>query len=417
MSIGIPMVNSEQDLLLVTARTPPTKDGVGDYTYRLGKELSKSHSVSILTTMGQRAEADSGSFRVLPVIPRWDVLGMRQIWQTLERLRPSFINLQWVPFLWGRLGINLAVPLTAIRLRRAGHRVVTTIHEPYVAWGGVRRFPLALLQRAQLSTLITGSSKITVTIWAWVKELQRAYPKRAGDIVWIPVGSNIPVPTDLSTGRRQARQALGSGDGELAIGAFSPLGSGKQLDFIAAAWEQVKGQIPEAKIVVIGANADEVRTLFPKAPRGGRVRHTGYLPPEDVSQHLLALDVMLAPFVDGISCRRTSAIAAMAHGLPLVTTRGHLTDPIFDGSPMVLVPAHDREGFAQAATDLAMDCERQDELSRRTRAFFDQHFAWKIIAERLIASTDVLKYSAAGRSPAAEAGAALPRESGRRERL
>jgi glycosyltransferase involved in cell wall biosynthesis len=377
---------SLQHLVLLTPKVPPAKDGVGDYTYYLGKELSETHKVSIVTTLGQRTEGDGDSFRVLPVVRRWNAWGMPSLWVQLKRLQPSLVNLQWVPFLWGKWGVNFALPLTVLRLKQAGYRVVTTVHEPYVAWGGVRRFPLALLQRVQLRILISASTKVTVTTRAWEEALRRAHPKRAGDIVWLPVGSNIPIPSVLPTERRLARQTFGLEEGELAIGTFSPLGSGKRFDFVTAAWRKLKERGVQVALLVIGATADEVQTRFGEIPVGDGVRYTGYLPPEDVSQHLLALDLALAPFDDGISCRRSSAIAAMAYGVPLVTTRGHLTDPVFEESPIVLIPANDHELFARAVADLAADPGKRDDLSRRTRAFFDQHFTWHIIAKKLLAS-------------------------------
>lgn len=398
----------EQLIVLLTPKVPPIKDGVGDYTYHLGKELSKTHRVSIVTTLGQRGDGDDDLLRVLPAVGRWDSWGIPQLCALLKTLEPSLINVQWVPFLWGKWGINFALPLTVLRLRRAGYRVVTTVHEPYVAWRGVRRFPLALLQRAQLAVLISGSSSVTVTTWAWTEALRRTYPTRAADIVWLPVGSNIPVPSVPFTERAQAREALGLNDGDLAVGTFSPLGSGKPFDFVGGAWRQLREQIPQVNLVIIGATADEVQARFRDIPGGDKVRYTGYLPPEDVSRHLLALDFVLAPFEDGISCRRTSAIAAMAHGLPLVTTRGRLTDPLFEGSPVVMASAEDRGQFAEAAAELAADATRRDDLSRRTRAFFDQHFSWKIIAQKLLALTHLAGGRATDTEPALLARAALP---------
>ena len=42
---------------------------------------------------------------------------------------------------------------------------------------------------------------------------------------------------------------------------------------------------------------------------------------EEVSVHLSACDLMIQPYPDGISARRTSAMAALAHERPVVTTR------------------------------------------------------------------------------------------------
>ena len=42
----------------------------------------------------------------------------------------------------------------------------------------------------------------------------------------------------------------------------------------------------------------------------------------------------LTPYVDGVSARRSSMMAVMEHGVPIVSTTGHLTDAgLFDNSP------------------------------------------------------------------------------------
>ncbi|MCX6023909.1 MAG: hypothetical protein NTZ05_19705, partial [Chloroflexi bacterium] len=53
---------------------------------------------------------------------------------------------------------------------------------------------------------------------------------------------------------------------------------------------------------------------------GGNTTWTGHLPLPEVSAHLLAADAAVLPFTDGASFRRTSLLAMLAHGLPLVTT-------------------------------------------------------------------------------------------------
>ena len=53
-----------------------------------------------------------------------------------------------------------------------------------------------------------------------------------------------------------------------------------------------------------------------------------------MSQWLCAVDVLLAPFEDGVSSRRTSVIAALAHGVP-----GHIVFPVTTGGSLFFVAA------------------------------------------------------------------------------
>ncbi len=51
-----------------------------------------------------------------------------------------------------------------------------------------------------------------------------------------------------------------------------------------------------------------------------RVLWTDFLPAEQVSAHFYASDVCVLPYRDGASFRRGSFMAALAHGIPIVTT-------------------------------------------------------------------------------------------------
>ena len=63
---------------------------------------------------------------------------------------------------------------------------------------------------------------------------------------------------------------------------------------------------------------------------------------------------MLQPYPDGISSRRTSAMAALSHARPVVTTSGPLTEDVWEASgAAVLVPVADATGLAEATAALA----------------------------------------------------------------
>ena len=51
-----------------------------------------------------------------------------------------------------------------------------------------------------------------------------------------------------------------------------------------------------------------------------RVHWTGFLPDQRVSTFLHAADLMVMPYRDGVSLRRGTLMAVLAHGRPLITT-------------------------------------------------------------------------------------------------
>ena len=67
------------------------------------------------------------------------------------------------------------------------------------------------------------------------------------------------------------------------------------------------------------AYADQIRSLIQARGLAERVQWTGYTSPAEVSAHLLAVDAVVMPYRDGASFRRTTLIAALRHGCPVIT--------------------------------------------------------------------------------------------------
>jgi glycosyltransferase involved in cell wall biosynthesis len=123
------------------------------------------------------------------------------------------------------------------------------------------------------------------------------------------------------------------------------------------------------------------------------VHGTGTLSSDDVSRHLNACDVMVQPYPDGVSTRRTTAMAALAHGRPLATTCGVLTEPLWAASSAVsLAPAGDVSTLAMEAAALAADPARAARMGSQGAALYELLF-------------DVRHTVAALRSPAADPSA------------
>ena len=84
---------------------------------------------------------------------------------------------------------------------------------------------------------------------------------------------------------------------------------------------------------------------------------------------------MLQPYPDGISSRRTSAMVALSHAVPIVTTTGPLTESIWEASgAAVLVPVGDPGQLASATASLLNDAARRASLARHAAAVYDQQF-------------------------------------------
>jgi glycosyltransferase involved in cell wall biosynthesis len=136
-------------------------------------------------------------------------------------------------------------------------------------------------------------------------------------------------------------------------------------------------QRSSAGILLIGRDGDRFRERFlerhPEA--GGRIHATGVLSPGAVGACLRACDVMIQPYPDGISARRTSALALMAHRLPIVTNSGWLTEDFWSHDGAVrLTPMPDGHGVGEAAVALLFDSSERQSLADKALDMYARMF-------------------------------------------
>jgi glycosyltransferase involved in cell wall biosynthesis len=111
-----------------------------------------------------------------------------------------------------------------------------------------------------------------------------------------------------------------------------------------------------------------------------------------VSANLLASDICVLPYRDGASFRRGSFMAALAHGLPIVTTMANSPSYILhspfsprlrDGENVLLVPPDDAAALAEAIAHLADTPELRQRLGQGAKEM-SKAFGWDSIAEKTL---------------------------------
>ena len=152
---------------------------------------------------------------------------------------------------------------------------------------------------------------------------------------------------------------------------------------------------PAAKLLMIGgrvgssdptnqAYADRVEALMAELKLRERVQWTGYVPNEQVSAALLSADVVVLPYRDGISFRRGSLHAALAHGCAIISTTPDIPPPeLSEGENSLLVPADDPQAVCQAAARLYDDPSLRARIGQGAKRLAEQ-FTWEHIAERTV---------------------------------
>lgn len=361
-------------IALVSGTFPPIRCGVGDYVERFTRAIvARGVEVHVLTSRGAGQRWAARGVTVWPGVLDWGVRGMAAILDRITRVDPQVVHLQYPTLLYGKkLGIN-ALPWLFKR-RWPARPLVTTLHEfaQYSRLGQWRLMPNVRLADA-----------VVVTTREERDAVVRRYPGARGVLRVIPIGSNIPVAGSATAGRRLLR-TLGAEPGDRLLAYFGWVGPGKGVLPLIEATRRLWNAGWRVRLVGITAfrpHADafhrEVERRAKELEIQGRVTWTGFLPERQVSDALLACEACVLPFDEGLRLNRGSFLAALLHGVPLLTTRGpaqHLLAP--RAGRRLVVCDRDAGAIATAAAGLL---RRPVPRDRRAERRYPE-FTWAGIA-------------------------------------
>jgi glycosyltransferase involved in cell wall biosynthesis len=354
----------------VTGEYPPQIGGIADYTGRL---------VAALRARGEEVQvwAPGG------LLPRgFGPAGLRAIGRGIRASRSTgarpVVLVQYVPNAFGMRGANvLLCAWLAWRAWRHNDDIRVMFHEPffYFARQSLRRNALALVHRLMAALLLASARIAYVSTGSWESLLARyAAARRA--FVWLPIPATV-LPPDDPEGAARVRSAFIKDERTFVVGHFS-----SYPDDVAAELQRVLGAMltasRDAMVLLIGRNSDRFLQKFIAAfpEHDGRVSATGEIVAGELGHHLRACDLLVQPYPDGATTRRTSLMAPLACGVPTVATLGTWSEPIWHGArdAIEFVPAGDPGAIVARCQGLANDPARRRSLGYGGRSFYEQHF-------------------------------------------
>jgi glycosyltransferase involved in cell wall biosynthesis len=289
------------------------------------------------------------------------------------------VVVQYNPFSFARWGFAPWLASRMWRMRTRRHRPVLglMIHEPYVPMTCWRWRLMGTWQRTQLLALRAAADVVLVAVELWADTLMPAWPRRPTHHV--PVGSALP---DMRAAREEQRIRLGFAADTIVLAVFGTSHPTRLTSYVEHSAVAVAEAGHKVGVLNLGADAPPLPAL------DGRIEvlAPGRLTDADVGRWLSAGDIFLAPFLDGVSTRRTTLMAALQHGLPIVATDGPLTDGMLRDAPeaLRLVPVDDDPGFTTTVVRLAGDPVERGGLSSRARELHERCFSWPLIATRTV---------------------------------
>jgi glycosyltransferase involved in cell wall biosynthesis len=374
--------------LLVSGEYPPMEGGVADFTHILGGMLAeKGVTVHVLTSQKAQSETHlSGKVHCHPVLSSWK---WGALYGALRRLRreinPDVLNIQYQTAAYG---MHPAINFLPLVFRDVP--CITTFHDLLVPY----LFPKAGRLRWQANLVLARASRAVIVTNAQDRARLSAYPWLQR-LDTIPIGSNIACQLPAAYDRENWRKHLGIPAASFLLCYFGFLNASKGGEELITAMDMLRSSGYNVALLMIGGAlgaSDPTNHAYLQAVQHAigtrglaeRIVWTGYLPPEEVSASMCCADLCVLPYRDGVSFRRGSFMAALAHGLPILSTQPEVALPeLVDGSNIMLVPPRDPSALAAAIVRLAQDPTLRQSLGAGARELA-QEFDWQRIATRTL---------------------------------
>ncbi len=381
-------------ILFVTGEYPPMQGGVADYTRELARAMAAAgQDVGILTSVKASPAPDDLGITVFPQVSSW---GWR-LWDQLDALtadwQPDVVHIQYQTAAYDmRPALNLWAwrpwsqrprALTAVTF----HDLLTPYLFPKAHWVGMRRWVTDTLART-MDIAITTNPEDTL-------QLRTLRP----DVVEIPIGSNIPdaPPSDFDRADWRAHWDIPR-DAPL-ICYFGFLNASKGGEMLVDVLDDLVKRDLDVHLLMIGgrvgasdvtnyAYLQKVEARITEYGLTNRVHWTDHIPGQQVSAAFHISDVCLLPYQDGASYRRGSFMAALEHGMAIVTTPPVVQYPdLIHGETLLFAPADNLQAMSNAVKRVLTDVDLRHKLGENARAL-SRKFTWDAIAAACLRAYD-----------------------------
>ncbi len=353
-----------QGAIALLGRADAPTDAVEEYCSYLGEAL-RAHGISL----------------AIERVP-WAERGWRRALRSLRRRakawKGTWILVQYTALAWSERGFPLRFSRVLRILKAACVRVGVVYHdvEPFTG----PRFIDRLRRRAQLHTMRRTMDLCDVAVFTVPMEKLSWMKPQYTHSVFIPVGANLP-----AAGEAASRKNIAS-DGKLSVAVFGVTGGSSTQGEIGEIVEAIRfasSRVKNLRLTVLGRNSkeaeNELRRRLDCVPV--EIQVLGLLSSENVARSLSSCDVLL--FVRGpISTRRSSAIAGIACGLPVIASEGPETSSLIRDAGVAFYSPQKRNDLGEVLLHVLQDEHYRASLAQRSWIAQQRFFSWTVIAAR-----------------------------------
>ena len=317
----------------------------------------------------------------------WELHGWREALDALRlqaaSWRGRWVLVQYTALAWSTRGFPYKFSRVLQVLKSAEARIAIVFHdvEPFRGPRLVDR----LRTRVQLHAMRRALAAADLAIFTIPLEKLSWIAGAASRAHFIPVGPNLPIPIPSE----QDFSRVGNTSTTPTIGVFIITGGdpgARETKIILAAVRHAAQKLGKLRLSVFGRHAELREATLREGLQDLPVEvfAEGVLGDQQVIDRLRAADVLL--FVRApISTRRSSALAGIAAGVPMVAFTGAETSwPVTDAGVLLASPDNPAE-LHEALVRVLSDPELRASLRQQNALAYRQHFSWPAIAARFAA--------------------------------
>lgn len=318
---------------VLTPEFPPVPGGVSDYSAIIAQALAAAGDSVSVWFPGRATLERPGNPRLAPLPAGFGVVGIRRVAMGLADLPPETrVLLQYAPHAFGYKGLNL--PFVGALSKTGRNALDVVFHE--VAYPGgrgssARHRVLSVVQFTMARWLAERADRVFVSTEAWRPLLEKSI-RRSTAIAWLPVPSNLPTCVSHHDTAAERKRILG-GDATVLLGHFSTYAPGI-VDYLRQCVPRLLRADLRRKCVLMGRGAHALRQSLSSAHPALAAQLVSFedIAAAELARVVSACDIMMQPYPDGVSGRRTTVMAAIALGIPTVTTQGRLSETVWAAS-------------------------------------------------------------------------------------
>jgi hypothetical protein len=398
--------------VIVTGAFPPDELGMAELTLPVAEEMAaRGENVWIFAGSGPETARSAGAVKVRRFPGHFGLRALAKMsWELRKVPLPRRVLLLYVPQAFGPMawrqkrrfrGVPLSLCLWLQLLREKVWPVFYVAATPRQPGQSLPGRVLAFVSRWMLRLVLRRSSRVFVGTPA-LGDAIREVTGREIATEWLPSPSTLPAQTDPVRVAGVRRRLLGEA-GTTLLGHFSGYRP-TMTDLLRPVIPLLLRGRPERRFLLIGQGSEDFaascRAEWPDlAPQ---LTATGGLPAREAAEHIAACELIVETYRPGITTHRTSAMAVLALGSPMVSNAGPWTESLWRDSGAVALAAEPDAGLIAAKVEEVL--EQQPRTSEHGSRFYRERFA----VERLVDAVTRETASFAVERRASDATAAAP---------